>query len=67
MKRTKKSFSTRLSLNILLIVSILFITALVAASIFSHRLISREAMKSADNLCTPPSPTSRRSLSPSRQ
>ena len=50
MKRTKKSFSTRLSLNILLIVSILFITALVAASIFSHRLISREAMKSADNL-----------------
>ena len=50
MKRTKKSFSTRLSLNILLIVSILFITALVAASVFSHRLISREAMKSADNL-----------------
>ncbi|MCQ2283781.1 MAG: SpoIIE family protein phosphatase [Bacteroidales bacterium] len=45
-----KSFSTRLSLNVLLIVSILFVVALSVVAIFSHILISKEAQKSSTNM-----------------
>lgn len=44
-----KSFSTRLSLNILLIVSILFIIALGIVAVSSHLLIAEEATKNANN------------------
>lgn len=46
----QKSFSTRLSLNILLITSFLFVTAILVAAITSHVLIAREATKSAEHL-----------------
>lgn len=45
-----RSFSTRLSFNILLVVSILFVMALTIVAIFSHVLITREAKKSATNM-----------------
>lgn len=45
-----RSFSTRLSLNILLIVSILFIIALAIVAISSHILMSQEAQKSAASI-----------------
>ena len=48
--KPKHSFSARLSLNILLITSILFIIAIGAAAISSHLLIAKEATKSAENL-----------------
>lgn len=44
-----QSFSTRLSLNVLLVVSILFIIALVTLATSSHLLIAEEANKSANN------------------
>lgn len=44
-----RSFSTRLSLNVLLVVSILFLIALVTVAISSHLLITDEANKSANN------------------
>ncbi len=50
MKRHNKSFSARLSLNILLITSILFLAAILVAAISSHKLIAEEATKSAQNL-----------------
>lgn len=46
----KTSFSTRLSLNILVVASLLFIGAIAVAAISSHDLISREATKSTENL-----------------
>ena len=48
--KSKHSFSTRLSLNILLITSILFIIAIGVAAVSSHLLIAEEATKSAENL-----------------
>ncbi len=45
-----KSFSARLSLNILLIVSILFIIALSIVAVSSHGLIADEATKSATHI-----------------
>ena len=45
-----KSFSTRLSFNILLVVSILFIISLAVVAVSSHVLMSREATKSATNM-----------------
>ncbi|MBQ0081355.1 MAG: SpoIIE family protein phosphatase [Alistipes sp.] len=50
MKPIQKSFSTRLSLNILLATSLLFIVAIGIASISSHMLISKEAELSASHL-----------------
>lgn len=47
---TTKSFSTRLSLNILLIVSILFIVVLLIVAISSHILMTKEATKSATSI-----------------
>lgn len=44
-----QSFSTRLSLNVVLVVSILFLIALLTVAIFSHLLITDEANKSANN------------------
>ena len=48
--RASKSFSTRLSLNILLITSLLFIAAIAVAAVSSHLLIAEEATKSAEHL-----------------
>lgn len=45
-----KSFSTRLSFNILLVVSILFIVSLAIVAVSSHVLMTREATKSATNM-----------------
>ncbi len=47
---SSKSFSARLSLNVLLIVSILFIVALGIVAFSSHYLMSEEATKSASNI-----------------
>ena len=47
---SKKSFSARLSMNILLITSILFIVAIGIAAVSSHLLIADEATKSAEHL-----------------
>jgi len=44
-----RTFSTRLSLNVLLVVSILFAVALFAVALISHILIAEEATKSANN------------------
>lgn len=49
MKVKFKSFSTRLSLNILLIVSVLFIITIVIVAIFSHKMIIDESTKAANN------------------
>lgn len=46
----KRSFSLRLSLNILLVVSILFIAAITIVAITSHKLITEEAKRSAQNM-----------------
>lgn len=45
-----KSFSTRLSLNVLLIVTIFFIVVLGIVAVSSHLLISEEATRSASNI-----------------
>ncbi|MBP9987330.1 MAG: SpoIIE family protein phosphatase [Bacteroidales bacterium] len=50
MKRHDQSFSARLSLNILLLTSILFLAAIVVAAISSHKLIADEATRSAQAL-----------------
>lgn len=47
MGKRNRSFSARLSLNILLLTSILYLVALLVAAISSHKLIAREATKSA--------------------
>lgn len=48
--RISKSFSARLSATILLVTSILFITAIMVVSYYSHKLIAEEAIKSASNV-----------------
>ena len=50
MSGVDKSFSARLSLNILLITSVLFVTAIAVAAISSHKLIADEATRSAQHL-----------------
>lgn len=50
MGRISRSFSARLSSTLLLIVSVLFITAIMVVSYFSHRLIADEATKNAYNI-----------------
>ena len=45
-----KSFSRRLSANVVLVTSIIFIAAIACAAISSHMLIAEEATKSAENL-----------------
>lgn len=50
MSRISKSFSARLSVNILLIVNGFFILAILIIAISSHKLIADEATKSASNL-----------------
>ena len=47
MKRTSRSFSSRLSTYFILLTSILFLSALFTAAIASHRLIADEATKYA--------------------
>ncbi len=49
MKR-QKSFSTRLSLNVLFVTSVLFLLAIGVASVSAHLLIADEAENSAGNL-----------------
>ena len=49
MKR-RKSFSARLSLNIVSLTSVLFIGAILVASLFSYRFIAEEATKGAEHL-----------------
>lgn len=48
--KLRKSFSTKLSLNILAVTSVVFILTIGAAAISSHILISDEATKSLENL-----------------
>ncbi|MCQ2168137.1 MAG: SpoIIE family protein phosphatase [Bacteroidales bacterium] len=50
MNRIKNSFSKRLSLNILLITSVLIMLMLGIVSLFSYRIIENEAQQSARNL-----------------
>lgn len=45
----KRSFSVRLSLNIILVVAALFLGAIAIVAFTSHRLITDEAMRSAQN------------------
>lgn len=49
MKRSK-SFSARLSIDIIVVTSILFLAAIIALSLFSMRIIAEEATNSAQNL-----------------
>ena len=50
MRGKTRSFSTRISLNIMLIVGVFFIFAIIVAAIGANRLISEEATRSAANL-----------------
>ena len=50
MSRLSKSFSARLSATILLITSVLFLTAITIVSYFSHKMIGEEASKNAANI-----------------
>lgn len=50
MTERKKSFSTRLSMNILVVTSVLFVTMSVFAALSSHALIVQEAQGSSKNL-----------------
>lgn len=50
MAKIINSFSKRLSINVLLINSILFVLAIVVAAVSSHKLISEEAAKSSANM-----------------
>ena len=50
MKGRYRSFARRLSLNILLYTSAIFVAALVFSGIFSHIILSEEAENSAQNL-----------------
>ena len=45
-----KSFPKRLSLNILFMTSVLFVSGILVAAVSSHKLISEEAAKSASNM-----------------
>ena len=46
----RRSFSTRLSLRILLVVSILFLASIAVVAFWSHRLITEEAKRSAQSI-----------------
>ena len=46
----RRSISTRLSLNILLVVSVLFLAAIGIVAFTSHKLITDEAKRSAQNV-----------------
>lgn len=46
----RRSFSTRLSLRILLVVSVLFLTSIAVVAFWSHRLITEEAKRSAQSI-----------------
>ena len=46
----RRSFSTRLSLRILLVVSVLFLASIAVVAFWSHRLIAEEAKRSAQNI-----------------
>lgn len=48
-RNSSRSFSARLSINILLIVSILFLIATIITAVSSHMIIADEATKSAKN------------------
>lgn len=48
--RLKNSFSARLSIDIIIVTSILFLLAITAVSLWSHKLIVDEATNSANNL-----------------
>ncbi len=48
--RISRSFSARLSTNILLITSLLFISSILVVSYYSHKLIGEEATKNASNV-----------------
>ena len=50
MKIGNRSFSTRISLNILLVVAILFIVSIAIVAVSSHRIIADEATRSAQNI-----------------
>ncbi|MBQ0086060.1 MAG: SpoIIE family protein phosphatase [Bacteroidales bacterium] len=50
MKGSQHSFSTRLSRNILIVTSSIFISVLLAADIASHIVVANEATKAAENL-----------------
>ncbi len=50
MAKTNKSFPKRLSINVLLINSVLFVLAIIVAAVSSHKLISEEAAKSSANM-----------------
>lgn len=50
MKEKQKSFAGRLSLNILIFTSLIFLGALTFSGIFSHIILSEEAENSAKNL-----------------
>ena len=46
----RRSFSTRLSLRILLVVSVLFLASIAVVAFWSHRLITEEAKRSAQSI-----------------
>lgn len=46
----RRSFSTRLSLSILLVVSVLFLASIAVVAFWSHRLITEEAKRSAQSI-----------------
>lgn len=50
MKNSRHSFSTRLSRNILIVTSTIFISMLLAADVASHFVVEDEATKAAENL-----------------
>ena len=50
MKSSRHSFSTRLSRNILIVTSTIFISMLLAADVASHFVVADEATKAAENL-----------------
>lgn len=48
--KTKKSFSARLSLNIIMLTSILFLATIATASLSSHTILAEEAQTSSERL-----------------
>lgn len=48
--KTKKSFSARLSLNIIMLTSILFVATIATASLSSHTILAEEAQTSSERL-----------------
>lgn len=50
MKIGNRSFSTRISLNVLMVVAVLFIISIAIVAFSSHRVIAEEATRSAQNI-----------------